>query len=83
MDWDYSSQRGQHKWGEHCKIGDSQSPIDIVHNSTLFDASLETNPLKLGGADVGSITMKVLNKGVNVSFTPSDGADSMTISQGK
>ena len=66
--WDYSAIHGQHKWGEHCKIGNHQSPIDIIHKNTTFDDHLEANPLKL--EHHVPISMTALNKGVNISFSP-------------
>ena len=75
--WDYSAMHGQHNWYDHCKVtGKRQSPIDIQHDQTIFDEdlSLETNPLILGATqeegDCGSCSFEVLNKRVNVSFTP-------------
>jgi len=68
--WDYSSKNGQHKWGEHCKIGTRQSPIDIVHEDTTFDDQLSINLLDVN-QEVGC-SFTVLNKGVNISFSPKE-----------
>jgi len=81
--WDYSAIHGQHKWGEHCKIGNHQSPIDIIHTNTTFDDHLEANPLKFERNSPISVT--ALNKGVNISFCPEvkEGSSLPEISNGK
>ena len=79
--WDYSSKSGQHKWHEHCQIGMRQSPIDIVHKDTTFDDQLKTNPLD-ANPEVGC-SFTVLNKGVNISFSPKETNGEAKISGGE
>ena len=68
--WDYSSINGQHKWGEHCKIGNRQSPIDIIHNQTTYDSNLSVDTNSLNFKEDAKCSFDLLNKCVNVSFTP-------------
>lgn len=59
--WDYSSKYGQHTWCQHWKIGQHQSPINIITQNAQYDQTLKENPLVFQSTE--AVKLHALNKG--------------------
>ena len=77
--WDYSLLHGPHRWSEHWKCGNHQSPIDIITKEAKYDKTLASKSIVFGNKQV---PLTLQNTGATVQISPQEITPKLYVSGG-